>query len=111
MKLIVNGKVFEATLEKNPSAVSLESRLPLKLNMDCMEHEKYFYLDEPLPSAPGAVGRIEAGDLMLWGADCLVVFYEGFKTPYSYTRLGHIDDPRGLKEALGPGCVTIELKR
>lgn len=32
-----------------------------------------------------------------WGSscecdDCLVVFYESFKTNYSYTKIGHIDN-------------------
>jgi hypothetical protein len=41
-----------------------------------------------------------------------VLSYESFTTTYSYTRIGRVDDPGGLKAALGAGNVdvTFELK-
>ena len=49
--------------------------------------------------------QISAGDLMLYGNNCLVLFYESFSCGYSCTRLGCVDDPTGLTEALGAGSV------
>jgi hypothetical protein len=46
---------------------------------------------------------------MLYGDNCVVVFYETFTTTYQYTPIGHITNPKGLKEALGIGSVTINF--
>ena len=46
---------------------------------------------------------------MLYGTDCLVIFYESFSTSYSYTRIGKIDNPDGLENVLGPGSIQISI--
>jgi hypothetical protein len=67
--------------------------LPLELLMnDLNDNEKYAYLDEPLPTNTYSPKHIEAGDIMLFGDDCLVIFYESFDTSYSYSKIGHIDN-------------------
>lgn len=87
--LTVNGEAFDVALEDNAAAQALVDRLPLAVSMKELNgNEKYADLAKPLPAAEQSVGRISAGDLMLWGDDCLVLFYESFRTPYRYTRLG-----------------------
>jgi hypothetical protein len=44
---------------------------------------------------------------MLFGSDCLVLFYESFSTSYSYTKIGYIDDPNELENAIGSGNIQI----
>lgn len=70
-------------------------------------NEKYFYMDGELPFDPYQPGQINEGDLMLYGNNCLVLFYQSFSSAYSYTRLGSLDGPDGLAEALGTDNVEI----
>ena len=62
-----------------------------------------------LPRNDSRPGRIEAGDVMLWQGDTIVVFYEGFDSAYSYTRLGKIHNVQNLKAAVGSGSVEIRF--
>lgn len=66
-------------------------------------NEKYYYFNKSLPTNSERVGRIENGDLMLYGSDCLVLFYESFSSGYSYTKLGKVDNPSELEDAVGSG--------
>lgn len=111
MHITVGNKQFTVTLEKNASTDALLEMLPLTLNMSELNgNEKYFYLDSDLPTNASRPSGIHAGDLMLYGSSCLVLFYESFSTSYSYTPLGHIEDVTGLAEALGNGSVTVTFE-
>ncbi len=109
----VGGREFAATLYDNKTAKEFASRLPLTVDMQELHgNEKYCYLDSALPTEQSVPDSIKSGDLKLFGDDCLVVFYESFSTSYSYTDIGQIDNPDGLKDALGSENVTVtfELK-
>lgn len=87
MKIIIKLQgedvVVHAELYNNKAAEMLYEKLPLTLEMSDMPHEKYSYLGFTLPTNKENVGKINAGDIMLWGNNCLVVFYESFETSYS----------------------------
>lgn len=92
--------------------MSLAGMLPMTLDMEELNgNEKYFYLDSSLPTSSTRPGTIHAGDVMLYGDSCLVVFYETFRTSYSYTPIGHVTDISGLAEALGSGDVTVSFSQ
>ncbi|WP_443946444.1 cyclophilin-like fold protein [Pedobacter sp. AW1-32] len=94
-----------------PSVTALRARLPLTINMeDLNANEKFYYLPTTLPTGASIGGNIQAGDLMLYGNNCLVLFYKGFNTSYSYTRLGFVDNPAGLAVALGTGNVKVKFE-
>ena len=102
------GQNFSATLEDNETVHALVQLLPLTLDMSELNgNEKYFYLDQSLPTDSKKPVQIHAGDVMLYGDSCLVLFYESFSTSYSYTRLGSIDDPAGLAQAVGSGSTAV----
>ena len=108
MTVTIGNRVFTATLYDNETAKAFVKRLPLTLTMQELNgNEKYLYLDNPLPSASSVPKSINTGDIKLFGSDCLVLFYDSFTTSYSYTDIGAIDNPEGLKEALGKGDASV----
>ena len=108
--LTIDGRTITATMEQNSTAEAFRALLPLTLEMQELNgNEKYHYLSQSLPTNRTKVGTIHAGDIMLYGDNCVVVFYETFTTSYSYSPIGHITNPEGLKEALGNGKVTINF--
>jgi len=70
-------------------------------------NEKLYRRPTGLPARPSMPASIQSGDLMLYGANTVVLFYRSFATTYSYTRIGRIDDPGGLERAVGDGSVTV----
>lgn len=109
--LAVGQHDFSLRLANNETATALMDLLPLQLNMQAMEHEKYFFFDRQFPVSSYQPIDLAAGDVMLYGSNCLVIFYEDFTTSYSYTRIGWIDEPLALATALGTGPIKIELTK
>ena len=108
LKIIIGTTAFTATLYNNPTVTAFKTTLPMTVNMrDLNANEKYFDLPDNLPAHASNPGTIQAGDLMLYGSNTLVVFYRSFSTSYSYTPIGRIDDIAGLNSALGSGNVTV----
>jgi hypothetical protein len=111
VKITVGGKIFTATLFDNASANAFREMLPLTMNMTELNgNEKYFRLTKNLPANASNPGTINSGDLMLWGAETFVLFYQTFPTSYSYTKLGKISNAIGLEKALGAGDVTVTFE-
>ena len=97
VKIVIDEKEFIIALEDNETVKSFINMLPLELNMKELNgNEKYVYLDNSLPTNSSNPKRINAGDVMLYGNNCLVIFYKSFDTSYSYTRIGHIDNLENL---------------
>jgi hypothetical protein len=110
--MAVGERRFTITLADNEAARAFVSQLPLTLDMpDLNGNEKHVKLPKALPTNTTRPGTIRTGDLMLWGADTLVVFYLTFDSPYSYTRLGRIEDAAALPQALGRGQVRITFAK
>ena len=93
MKIIIDGNEYVLNLENNETAISFVDMLPQEFNMSELNgNEKYVYLNNDLPTNSYNPKHINAGDVMLFGSNCLVIFYKSFDTVYSYTKIGHIDN-------------------
>lgn len=104
----VNGHTFDAVLFDNEASRGLVSMLPLDLEMrELNSNEKYGYLPDALPTSAQRIDTIHSGDLMLYGSDCLVLFYRTFATTYRYTPIGRLTSPASLSDILGPGNATV----
>ena len=93
VKVFIDDKEYKLNLYDNETSSSLVKLFPIEVTMKTLnENEVYVYLDEKLPTNSSNPKTINAGDVMLYGDNCLVIFYKTFNTSYSYTKIGHIDD-------------------
>lgn len=112
MWMTVGERRFAITLADNQAAREFVAMLPLTLDMEELNgNEKHGELPNSLPTDSSRPGTIHNGDLLLWGARTAVVFYQNFASPYSYTRLGRVDDPAGLARALGGHDVRVVFSK
>ncbi|WP_236645565.1 cyclophilin-like fold protein [Pseudomonas sp. Ant30-3] len=108
MWMTVGEQRFAIALEDTPTTWELVARLPLSVNMtELHKNEKFATLQPPLPTQAYRPGTIHTGDLLLYGADTLVVFYKTFTSSYSYSRIGRVDNPADLAKALGRDDVRV----
>ncbi len=86
-------------------------KIPFTIKMNELNgNEKYHYFDETFDTAVKTVNEIKAGDIKLYGNNCLVIFYKSFDSSYDYTSLGRITKTKGLSKALGKGDVKVKFK-
>lgn len=108
--ITIDNQDFTITLEDNKTVKALLEQLPMTITMEELHgNEKYYYIDQKLPAQTQSISHIEEGDFMLFGNDCLVVFYKSFLTSYSYTRLGRIDDVEAFIKKVGSGSMSVTI--
>ena len=106
VKAIINEKEYPIALENNETVKTFVTMLPQKFIMNELNgNEKYIYLDTTLPTNASIPQMINKGDIMLYGNNCLVIFYQSFSTSYRYTKIGHINDLPDL----GNDSILIEF--
>lgn len=108
MWMTVGERRFAITLADNETAGAFVAQLPLTLDMiELNGNEKYAEVPQALPSDASRPGTIHHGDLMIYGSSTVVVFYKTFRSSYSYTRLGRVEDPSTLSQALGQSSRRV----
>ena len=108
IKVTIDDKTYNLNLENNNTVEEFINLLPQEYNMnDLNGNEKYVYMDNTLSTNSYNPKHIEKGDVMLFGNNCLVIFYESFDTEYSYTKIGHIDN----LDDLGNGSIIAKFEK
>ena len=111
VRIIIDGNEFTMTLADTAAAQNFKEILPATMYMSELNgNEKDNYTGYDFDADPRKVSYINRGDVMLYGKDCVVLFYRSFNTSYSYTRLGSIDDAEGLALAVGSGGITVTFE-
>ncbi len=111
IEIKINGKTFIAEIEDSETGRAFYDLLPMTLDMSELNgNEKYHYLMSGLPTDAHFCSSISAGDLMLFGNSCVVLFY-GNAGGYSYTRLGKLSSTADLDEAVGRGNVSVSFSK
>jgi hypothetical protein len=108
--ITVGNASFSAKLYDNETTRALLAKFPLSLNMTELNgKEKYYHLPEDLPSpSTEKPVTINAGEIMVWSSNNLVLFYNTFPNSYGgYVRLGYVEDVTGLANSLGSGSVQV----
>ena len=106
IKVTINDKNYTLKLENNNTVEEFINLLPQDFTMNELNgNEKYVYIDNYLSTNEYSPKHIEKGDVMLFGNNCLVIFYKSFNTSYSYTKIGHIDN----LDNIGSESITVKF--
>ena len=91
--VIIDNVKYEMILEDNNTSKEFLEILPQEFTMNELNNnEKYVYMDKSFTTDSFKPNYINAGDVMLYGDNCLVIFYKSFETNYKYTKIGHINN-------------------
>ena len=106
--ITIKNKKYEAVLYDNSTTKELIKKFPITITMsDLNGNEKYYNFSKSFSTSSENVANINKGDIMLFGDNCLVIFYKSFSTRYKYTKLGYIKNTEDLENSLGKGDIEI----
>lgn len=106
--ITIKNKKYEAVLYDNSTTKELIKKFPITITMsDLNGNEKYYNFSKRFPTSSENVVNVKKGDIMLFGDNCLVIFYKSFSTRYRYTKLGYIKNLEDLENSLGKGDIEI----
>ena len=83
--------------------------MPFTIQMDDLhQNEKYHYFDKSFPTQPQPIQTIEAGDVLLYQNNCLVIFYQAAEPVVPYTRIGKISRFQDIRASFGNASVSVQ---
>ncbi len=106
--ITIENKKYKAILYYNSTTKELIKKFPITITMsDLNGNEKYYNFSKSFSTSSENVANINKGDIMLFGDNCLVIFYKSFSTHYKYTKLGYIKNTEDLENSLRKGDIEI----
>ena len=109
--ITIKNKKYEAILYDNSTTKELIKKFPITITMsDLNGNEKYYNFSKSFSTSSENVANINKGDIMLFGDNCLVIFYKSFSTRYKYTKLGYIKNTEDLESSFGKGDINITFE-
>lgn len=109
--ITIKNKKYEAILYDNSTTKELIKKFPITITMsDLNGNEKYYNFSKSFSTSSENVASINKGDIMLFGDNCLVIFYKSFSTHYKYTKLGYIKNMEDLENSFGKGDIRITFE-
>lgn len=109
--ITIENKKYEAILYDNSTTKELIKKFPITITMsDLNGNEKYYNFSKSFSTSSKNVANINKGDIMLFGDNCLVIFYKSFSTRYKYTKLGYIKNTEDLENSFGKGDINITFE-
>ena len=109
--ITIKNKKYEAILYDNSTTKELIKKFPITITMsDLNGNEKYYNFSKSFSTSSENVANINKGDIMLFGDNCLVIFYKSFSTRYKYTKLGYIKNTEDLENYFGKGDISITFE-
>ena len=108
VNITINNKEYILELEDTKTTREFLNILPLNITMEELNgNEKYIYLENRFTTNSSVPEIINKGDVMLYGNNCLVIFYKTFTTTYSYTKIGHINN----LEEIGDNNIIVTITK
>ena len=109
--ITIENKKYEAILYDNSTTKELIKKFPITITMrDLNGNEKYYNFSKSFSTSSENVASINKGYIMLFGDNCLVIFYKSFSTHYKYTKLGYIKNTEDLENYFGKGDINITFE-
>ena len=105
----IKDKEYQIELVESETVNQIKSKFPFTITMNNLNgNEVYYYFNgDSFKTNQQSVGTINQGDIYLYQANCLVLFYKTFTTSYSYTKIGKVINPEGLDTLIGSSNVEV----
>jgi hypothetical protein len=114
IKITVDGKVLNATLEDNATTRALVKKMPITVKMDNLYEREmcYHYGQGGLPTDKLRSDGYQVGDIIYWPPrGSLVILYAQNGEKFERQQLGHISDKVDMFVNAGSKEVKFELDK